>query len=197
MNWPSCRLKPFSEQKTFAVQLPLSFERALQEATVNVKAQKQEFDFQKEIILHRSMMLNRAMAKLRNRDEAENFVQEAFLKALLYNSRKPWQPTSKNPHNDLSAWLCRITDNLIISHFRKQREITVLENINPVSNDVYFEREEIDSYIQSMESDERDVIEMSMEGLKQSSIVKLYGGTAKTVRSIQEKGFKKLREKMG
>ncbi len=196
MNWPSCRIKQIAKNP-FAIQLPLSFEQAIKNATVNVKAQRAEFDFGKEILRFRQVMMNRAMAKLKNTLEAKEWVQQAYYKALMSNANKPWEPKSNNWQNDLSAFLCRIVDNEITSHFRKKREFIEPENCNLVARDFNSDREMLESHIDYLSNEEREIIDYTLEGMNDMVISRMSGNDFNTVKKIKHRSIEKLRRRIG
>jgi RNA polymerase sigma-70 factor, ECF subfamily len=62
---------------------------------------------------HRHRLFSYAWYSLRSRADAEDVVQEAFLK--LWEKRDAVQP------HDTGAWLMRVTQNLIVDHVRRRR----------------------------------------------------------------------------
>lgn len=194
MRWPSCKI-PLKVKTTFAIQLPFSFERALVEATADVKAQKQEFDFNKEIVKHRRMMYDRAMSKVKNPEIAKDMVQCAFLKALEKNAVKQWLPATSNIHENLSAWLCRIVDNECISHFRRQRPISELNGHDVIYEEFtnHDEREASDRLFSHLNEDERLVMELTTESARITDITAVTGKRRSEVKVLQQQSKSKLR----
>ncbi len=62
---------------------------------------------------HRHRLFSYAWYSLRSRADAEDIVQEAFLK--LWENRESVDPLQ------LGAWLMRVTQNLIIDHLRRRK----------------------------------------------------------------------------
>jgi len=64
---------------------------------------------------HKDMVYTLAFRMLKNREEAEEIAQDAFLKA--YSSLKNFRKQSK-----FSTWIYRIVYNLAVSHLRKNKK---------------------------------------------------------------------------
>jgi RNA polymerase sigma-70 factor (ECF subfamily) len=64
---------------------------------------------------HKDMVFTLAYRMLKNREEAEEIAQDAFLKA--YSSLKNFRRKSK-----FSTWIYRIVYNLAVSHLRKNKK---------------------------------------------------------------------------
>jgi RNA polymerase sigma-70 factor (ECF subfamily) len=62
---------------------------------------------------HRHRLFSYAWYSLRNRADAEDIVQEAFLK--LWEKRDGVEP------QQIGAWLMRVTQNLIVDHVRRRK----------------------------------------------------------------------------
>ena len=62
---------------------------------------------------HRHRLFSYAWYSLRSRADAEDIVQEAFLK--LWEKRDGVQP------QQIGAWLMRVTQNLIVDHVRRRK----------------------------------------------------------------------------
>jgi RNA polymerase sigma-70 factor (ECF subfamily) len=62
---------------------------------------------------HRQRLFSYAWYSLRNRADAEDIVQEAFLK--LWEKRDGVEP------QQIGAWLMRVTQNLIVDHLRRRK----------------------------------------------------------------------------
>lgn len=72
---------------------------------------------------YKDVVFSIALKVLKNRDDAEEMAQEAFIKA--YNSIHTFRGNSK-----FSTWLYSITYNHCISQFRKKKfEVSSLENV--------------------------------------------------------------------
>lgn len=71
---------------------------------------------------HETALLRYAMRLLNNSVDAQDIVQEAFLK-LFKNWRAGLRPTGK-----LSAWLYRVTHNLAVDYIRRESRLNLLHN---------------------------------------------------------------------
>ncbi|GHV11791.1 RNA polymerase sigma factor [Clostridia bacterium] len=63
---------------------------------------------------YEKMVFSLAMSKLRHRENAEDISQEVFLRAYRMLA-------SFHRESSFSTWLYRITDNIIIDHYRKYK----------------------------------------------------------------------------
>lgn len=78
---------------------------------------------EKELFAHRTTLFKYAMKLCRNREAAEDLVQDTFVSALASKD-------SFEPGTNLGAWLSRILRNAFISQNRNpRRNLTVSENI--------------------------------------------------------------------
>lgn len=65
---------------------------------------------------YREQLLKTALRLTRNREDAEDLVQETFLKAFRH-----WQ--GFQPGTNLKAWLFKILKNTFINHYRRQKAV--------------------------------------------------------------------------
>jgi RNA polymerase sigma-70 factor (ECF subfamily) len=73
---------------------------------------------------HKQSVYNYIYFTVRNRELAEDIFQETFIKAIITIKQGRYTETGK-----FRAWISRIAHNLIIDHFRQEK------NENTVSND--------------------------------------------------------------
>lgn len=73
---------------------------------------------------HKQSVLNYIYFTVRNRELAEDIFQETFIKAIVTIKQGRYTESGK-----FRAWISRIAHNLIIDHFRQEK------NENTVSND--------------------------------------------------------------
>lgn len=73
---------------------------------------------------HRQSVFNYIYFTVRNRDLAEDIFQETFVKAIITIKQGRYQESGK-----FRGWISRIAHNLIIDHFRQEK------NENTISND--------------------------------------------------------------
>ena len=73
----------------------------------------EEFDFEAAVAEHVNALYRGALRMTRNREEAEDLVQETFLRAHRF--RHQFQPGT-----NFKAWLFKIQTNLFRSRYRKQ-----------------------------------------------------------------------------
>lgn len=76
------------------------------------------------LVRHKQSVFNYIYFTVRNRELAEDIFQETFIKAIVTIKQGRYTETGK-----FRAWISRIAHNLIIDHFRQEK------NENTVSND--------------------------------------------------------------
>jgi RNA polymerase sigma-70 factor (ECF subfamily) len=75
-----------------------------------------EEGFRRLYEMHREMVYRLAFRYVRSGQDAEDIMQETFIKAFRSIQRFSYERTSS-----FSAWLCRICINSVIGHLRKQK----------------------------------------------------------------------------
>ncbi|HXG01416.1 MAG TPA: sigma-70 family RNA polymerase sigma factor [Bacteroidota bacterium] len=80
----------------------------------NVQTQKQR-EFQNEALPHMGFLYNYALRMTYNSADAEDLVQETFLKAFRF-----WDSYEKG--TNIRAWLFRIMKNAYINRYRKEKK---------------------------------------------------------------------------
>ncbi|MEZ4389163.1 MAG: RNA polymerase sigma factor [Candidatus Krumholzibacteriia bacterium] len=73
--------------------------------------------FQDLLREHRDRIYSHALYSLRDRDDAEDVTQEAFLRL--------WRTDPDVPPERLGAWLTRVAHNLCIDHVRRRKTVRV------------------------------------------------------------------------
>ena len=72
-------------------------------------------EFKKEALPHADFLYNYALRMTYNRDDAQDLVQETYLKAFRF-----WESYEKGPN--IRAWLFRIMKNAYINRYRKEKK---------------------------------------------------------------------------
>jgi RNA polymerase sigma-70 factor (ECF subfamily) len=72
--------------------------------------------FNREAMVHRAPLYHHALRLTRNETEAEDLVQETFLRAFRFWHRY-------EPGTNCKAWLFKILKNVYINHYRKDQKV--------------------------------------------------------------------------
>jgi RNA polymerase sigma-70 factor (ECF subfamily) len=72
--------------------------------------------FNQEAMIHRAPLYHHALRLTRNETEAEDLVQETFLRAFRFWHRY-------EPGTNCKAWLFKILKNVYINHYRKDQKV--------------------------------------------------------------------------
>jgi RNA polymerase sigma-70 factor (ECF subfamily) len=116
---------------------------------------------------HKHMVFTVALRIVRNREDAEEIAQDAFVKA--YQSLDTFKQESK-----FSTWLYRIAFNAAISKTRKKKVETAPIEVNVVEN---YTLDEIFENLERLETDEqKQIIDLLFETLKpdEAILITLY-----------------------
>lgn len=99
----------------------------------------------REIFSHKELMINFSRNIIKNRQDAEEVVQTAMIKAITrFDTYDPEK-------SKLSTWLCTITKNealQLIRHIKSQRTTDIIENFNYIPDE---DPDEIDTYMEKYE----------------------------------------------
>lgn len=171
-----------------------------------INDQKQLYaDFEKEAVPHMDALFNFALRMTGDRDEADDLVQETYLKAFRFFDKFEKGTNCK-------AWLFRIMKNTFINSYRKtakepdkvdyEEVENFYENIKPSSTDsAHLEREmydnllddELSNAIASLPEDFRTVIILcDIEGFTYDEIADFVDVPVGTVRSRLHRARKML-----
>jgi RNA polymerase sigma-70 factor, ECF subfamily len=166
-------------------------------------------DFEQTAIPHMSVLYNRALYLTRNCNDAQDLIQETFLKAFRF-----WDKFEKG--TNITGWLTQIMRNSYINHYRREaktpRALEFDEQIyrDDSAGDVtaahpageqrspgdIFE-DAIASSLESLPRTFRTVVMMSdLEGFTYDEIANAIAVPVGTVRSRLHRGRKMLRQKL-
>lgn len=158
--------------------------------TITLNEMKNELTFEQQMQTYQQMLRNYALQLTQNMDDANDLVQETFLKAMTYSSKF-------KKGTNLKGWLFTIMRNSFINNYRRitkrnslmdtQEEQFILDrskNYN-TSNDGEFKfiRQDLASAIDQLPDDLRITFEMNTLGYKYHEIAKKINipiGTVKT-----------------
>lgn len=148
--------------------------------------------YQKEIYLY-------LYSLCKNRDLAEDLVQETFLKAIL---------SLPDDHTNMRAWLYMVARNLYFNHRKKESKNVSLEDIgNNLVDDMSSEvlqhlllderRQILYQALQHLNESKREILVLQyFGGLSQKEIAALLRKTPENIRILAHRGKKELREYM-
>ncbi|MFC2116094.1 RNA polymerase sigma factor [Bacteroidota bacterium] len=116
---------------------------------------------------YKTMVFSLALRITKNREEAEEIAQEAFIKA--FQSLKSYQGKAK-----FSSWLYRIVYNTGISHIRKLEQGTLPIDETNVPESLYVESKK--NYESLSEAERKKYLEMALDSLGEDErvIIVLY-----------------------
>ena len=159
-------------------------------------------EFSNELVKLEGLLRRFAMKLTANRDDANDLLQDTFLRALKY--RNHFEPST-----NLRAWTFTIMKNTFINHYRKKvRHNTILDstqdlfhlgqnrdmvNVDPESN---LCEKEINAVIDSLESEFKIPFKMHHQGYKYREISDILGLKIGTVKSRIFITRKKLAESL-
>lgn len=137
--------------------------------------------------------------RVKNKEEAENLVQEVFLKAC--KSIPGPQKTTDHP----LAYFFTIARNAIIDHWRKKKEVLAEENFfnkipaNDLGPQEITEKTEIEELIRQairqLTEDQQEVIILKfINELSNQEISKLLDKSEEAIRQLQHQALKNLRK---
>ena len=136
-----------------------------------------------------------AYSILHDRDDAEDAVQDTFLK--IRSAAHLYRPQGKP-----MAWILTITRNICMMQFRGQSKITVLDPENPIPDQDRIQnaedREILKAAFSILAEDEARIILLHVvAGLKHRETAELLQMHLSTVLSKYNRGLHKLRQQLG
>ena len=137
-----------------------------------------------------------------NQEDANDLVQETYLKALTFRDKYVH-------HTNLKAWLFTIMKNIFINNYRRNKKgrtiMDTTDNLNiynrrisehPVTPDSRLSEKEILDVVQTLEDDHRIPFEMHTQGYKYKEIAEELDISIGTVKSRIFFGRKKLMDRL-
>jgi len=88
---------------------------------------KRQSEFEAEVIPHKDILLNFALRTTGNKDDANDLLQETFMKAFRF-----WDKYEKG--TNIRAWLFRIMKNTYINRYRKETREPGMVDYEDVEN---------------------------------------------------------------
>lgn len=137
------------------------------------------------------------VSRVKRDEEAEELTSEAFFKAL--RGIESYRPEGNIP---FSAWLFRIVKNLLIDHYRKQREHSELTDDMPFADqnmdssrqaNQHFSREMLNSALEELPQMQAQAISLRFfSELSNSEIALVLDKSETAVRILLSRGLKRL-----
>ena len=166
-------------------------------------------EFEREALPHMDILYNYAVRMTGNPDDADDLVQETYLKAYRF-----WDKYEKG--TNIRAWLFRIMKNSYINRYRKETrepdtvDYEGIQNFYNVIRDEYTDSndlqekifgalldDDVSSALESLPEDFRTVVILcDIEGLTYEEIAEFIDCPIGTVRSRLHRGRKMLRAKL-
>ncbi len=166
-------------------------------------------DFEREAIPHMDILYNYALRMTSNADDADDLVQETYLKAYRF-----WDKYQKG--TNIRAWLFRIMKNSYINRYRKETKEPDTVDYNDIQNFYKTIRyasadpndleekifggllsDDVARAIESLPEDFRTVVILcDIEGLSYDEIAEFVDCPIGTIRSRLHRGRKMLRVKL-
>ncbi len=152
-------------------------------------------EFEKTVITYKDQLYNYLFWMTGNRTEAEDVLQETFLRYYKYG----------DPVENPKAWLFKVARNVYLKRQRKRsREVSLeLVEADPVmpGMQIALEREElirkVREGLRKLKNHHREVIILRyMEGLSYEEIAAVLGESVGTIKSRLNRAKEKLKEKL-
>ena len=173
------------------------------------KTERKQEDFEKEALPHMDLLYNYALRTTGNQDDAQDLLQETFLKAYRF-----WDKYEKG--TNVRAWLFRIMKNSYINRYRKETkepdkvDYGDIENFYNTIRAEYTDTndlqeklfgnllgDEVAKALESLPEDFRTVVILcDIEGMTYEEIAEFIERPIGTVRSRLHRGRKLLQAKL-
>lgn len=139
--------------------------------------------------------------KVGNKEEAEDLTQQVFIRT--WESLKNFQ-FRKNP---FSSWVYRIAHNLVVDFYRKQKEtlslndeirVEIVDSLD-LDENLYYKEEvkKILKFINQLPEEQKDILMLRfIDDLSYGEIAKIMKKSPLTLRVLQHRALKKLKELM-
>ena len=143
--------------------------------------------FETLLLRHKAVLFSNILAVVRSRELAEDIFQDTFLKAIVTIQQGRYVESGR-----FLGWLIRISHNLIIDHFRREKNENTFSADNPeydILNDARLSEVSIEE-VMTREQVLNDVVEM-VEHLpkSQKEVLKM--------RIFEDLSFKEIADKTG
>lgn len=140
------------------------------------------------------MVYNYVRVRMAGDDAVEDVVAEAFLQAARHFG--DYDPTRAK----FSTWVVKIASNAMISHWRKSRPTTTLEDVpdrlvaQPAEQENLADRDLVDLLLGTLDETERQIVVMKYrEGYRNVEIASELGMNASTVSTKLANALSKMR----
>ena len=125
---------------------------------------------------HKDKVYTYILLMVKNHQLAEDLFQDTFMKVIKSLHKGKYRDDGK-----FIAWVIRIAHNLVIDHFRKEKQLSTVSD-EDVSGRVFNRKELSDSTIEDdlidnqISNDVRNLVEKLPEDQKQVILLRHYGG---------------------
>lgn len=177
------------------------------------KTKRKELEFQREALLHTDAVYRMALRMAKNKADAEDLVQETFLKAYRF-----WDSFEKG--SNCKAWLLKILTNLFITSYHKKTKEKQQFTYDDVESHYLYNQlegggnrqqledpermlfnqlldDDVKSAIEELPEDFRVVVVLSfLEGFSYQEIADIVGIQLGTVKSRLHRGRKLLQKNL-
>lgn len=154
----------------------------------------QEREFERLYLESYGLVYGYVRVRVQSDADAEDIVSEAFLKAA--RAFASYDPSRAK----FSTWVVTIARNCLISHFRKVRPTTAIEDVHESATAVSGGQEAIDDrdlacqLLSILDFDERRLVLMRYrEGMRNVDIASELGMNASTVSTVLSRALSKMR----
>ena len=154
-----------------------------------------EFDFNSREIVNRfsNMLYNIAVGYLKNKDDAEDIVQDAFMKLISYSRKRKFKSEEHEKY-----WLIRVVINLCNNELKsaKRRNNVSLTEIEYIEEN-YSKEDYITDIVNALEPKYKDVFRLFyVEDFKISEISKILSISENNVKTRLKRAREKLRKEL-